>query len=72
MKHWPLLLGLSLAALGAWLWIDPPSLPRERELLRVGDWRATVEGRERLPGWVAPLVVGFGAGLLVFGLVRRR
>ncbi len=72
MKHWPAILGVLLLALGAWLWLEPPSLPKERELLRVGDWRATVEGRERLPAWVAPLVVGFGGGLLVVALLRRR
>lgn len=72
MKHWTVAIGLLILAAGAWLWLDPPSLPKQREVLRVGDWRATLEGRERLPGWVAPLGVGFGAGLLFAGLVRRR
>jgi hypothetical protein len=72
MKRWPLVCGVLLLAAGAWLWSYPPSLPKERELLRIGEWRATVEGRERLPGWVAPLGVGLGAGLLLAGLLRRR
>jgi hypothetical protein len=72
MKHWPLLLGLALTATGGWLWIDPPALPKEREVLRIGDWRASVDGKQRIPGWIAPLVVGFGAGLVVLGVLRRR
>jgi hypothetical protein len=72
MKHWPLLAGVTLLALGAWLSFAPPSLPRERELLRVGEWRATVSDPQRLPAWMGPFVLGVGSGFALLGLVRRR
>jgi hypothetical protein len=72
MKHWPVMLGLLLLAVGAWLQLRPPSVAQEHELLRVGDWRATVEGRRSLPAWLAPFVLGLGGGALLVGVLRRR
>ena len=72
MKHWPLLSAVILLAIGAWLSLAPPSVPRDRELLRVGDWRATVSGQQPLPDWVGPFVLGVGSGFALLGLVRRR
>jgi hypothetical protein len=71
-RRWPLALGAILLVLGGWLHFARPSVPQETELLRVGSWRATVEGRRQLPGWVAPFVLGAGAGIVLLGLLQRR
>jgi uncharacterized membrane protein len=72
MKHWPVMLGVVLVVVGGWIHFYPPSMPTEHQLLKVGEWRATVEGKEPIAPWIGPFIGGVGCGLLLYGVLRRR
>lgn len=67
-----ILAGLLLAALGAAAVAGKLEFTRYREVLHIGELSAKVRLERRVPGWVGGIGIGFGAGLVLLGVLRRR
>src|ERR1043166_8242378 len=65
------ILGVVLIALGAWAATGNASYKTKRDVVTVGDFKASVREEHTVPPWVG--YVGIGAGILVLmASVRRR
>ncbi|HOV56630.1 MAG TPA: hypothetical protein PLN91_01980 [Rhodanobacteraceae bacterium] len=62
-----LLIGLGVAAVAGKL-----EFTRQKEVLRIGDLSAKVTQERSVPGWAGGVGIGFGAGLVLLGLLRKR
>ncbi len=61
-----------LLAAGAWIQIEKPEFAQRREVLKIGELRATVKDREPLPSWVGPGLIGLGLGIGIVAFTRKR
>ena len=65
------ILGIILVALGAWAATGNAAYKTKRDVVAIGDFKASVREEHRVPPWVGYL--GIGAGIVVLmGTVRRR
>jgi len=63
--------GALLILVGLWLIVRPPTLAREENAFKVGNFQASFEERRPLPGWVGGTVLGAGLALAIVGIVKR-
>src|ERR1041385_2950028 len=65
------ILGVILVGLGAWAATGNATYKTKRDVVTVGDFKASVREEHSVPPWVGYL--GIGAGIVVLmGTVRRR
>ena len=72
MKIAALILGLVLAALGTAMVLDWVSFRDREKVLDIGGLEASIERERRAPDGLGIGLIVVGAGLAVFGLVRKR
>jgi hypothetical protein len=65
------IIGIILAALGAFVLLNGASFTRNREVLKVGPVEASVQEKEAIPGWAGGVALVLGIGLVVAGAKRR-
>ena len=65
------LLGVILVALGAWAATGNATYKTKRDVLTVGDFKASVREEHQVPPWVGYLAIGAGIVVLM-ATVRRR
>jgi hypothetical protein len=66
------LVGVVLLVLGAFVLLRGVDFTSKREVLKVGDLKATVDERRTVPTWVGALALVAGLGLVVAGVSKRR
>ncbi|MDE2305687.1 MAG: hypothetical protein KGL34_09015 [Gammaproteobacteria bacterium] len=73
MTKWILqICGLLLVAAGFYVLIGAPTYPRDRSVLKFGEFEATVRERQPVPPWSGGLSIGLGAALVAFGFSKGR
>jgi MYXO-CTERM domain-containing protein len=65
------LAGLALLAVGALILFRGLSYTADRSVIKVGEFKASVEERQSVPAWVGGLAVAAGLVLVVAGRRRR-
>jgi hypothetical protein len=71
MKIW-MIAGIAIAGLGVFIMIRGLSYDSQRSVVRVGDFRASVEQRRVVPAWVGGLAILGGLVLVGVGVRRQR
>jgi hypothetical protein len=71
MKIW-MIAGIAIAGLGVFIMIRGLSYDSQRSVVRVGDFRASVEERRVVPAWVGGLAILGGLVLVGVGVRRQR
>ena len=64
-------LGVLLAAAGAFAVLKGVSYTKEESVFKVGQFEAKVQERHEVPQWIGGLALGAGAVLIVVGLRRK-
>jgi uncharacterized cupredoxin-like copper-binding protein len=67
----PLIVGILLAVLGAFIVFRGLSYGSERSVIQVGDMKASVDARRSVPTWVGGVAIAGGVLLISAGLHRR-
>ena len=65
------LIGIVLLVFGAFVLFGGMKFTSEREVVKVGDLKATVDERRAVPTWVGGVAVVAGLALLVAGMSKR-
>jgi hypothetical protein len=65
------IVGVLLAALGAFIVFEGMSYKKEESVFKVGQFEAKVQERHEVPPWIGGLGLGAGAVLIVLGLRRK-
>jgi drug/metabolite transporter (DMT)-like permease len=65
------IIGILLAVLGAFIVFRDLSYGSQRNVIQVGDLRASVEARRTIPTWIGGVAIVGGALLIGAGLRRR-
>jgi len=66
-----LIVGILLVVLGAFIMFRGVNYGSQRDVIQVGDVRASVEARRAIPTWVGGVAI-VGGALLVGASLRRR
>jgi uncharacterized membrane protein len=64
-------LGILLVAIGGYVILQGLNYTSQRSVVRVGDFEASMEEKQAVPGWVGGLAVVAGLALVVAGGRRR-
>lgn len=67
-----LLPALALIAFGIAVLLGKIEMDQRKDVIKIGEFKASVKSREPLPPWLGGVAIGVGAGLGVFALTRRR
>jgi drug/metabolite transporter (DMT)-like permease len=65
------ILGVALVIAGVAVLWKRPTYPTRRDVVRIGDFKATVNQEEAVPLWIGAAGVGAGVVLLLAGARRR-
>jgi hypothetical protein len=65
------LIGVILLVLGGFVLFRGLSFTSKREVVKVGDLRASVDEQRTVPAWVGGLALAAGLGLIVIGVSKR-
>jgi hypothetical protein len=65
------IVGIVIAALGAFVLIRGGSFTSQRDVLKVGDVKITANEQQSIPPWVGGVVVLAGVALVVGGMRKR-
>jgi hypothetical protein len=65
------LIGVILLVLGAFVLFRGLSYTSKRDVVKVGDLRASVDEQHTVPAWVGGLALAAGLGLIVIGVSKR-
>jgi uncharacterized membrane protein HdeD (DUF308 family) len=65
------LIGVVLLVLGAFVIFRGVSYPDRKEVLKVGDVKASVESKKTVPTWAGGVAIVAGLVLLASGMKRR-
>jgi hypothetical protein len=65
------LIGVILLVLGGFVLFRGLSFTSKREVVKVGDLRASVDEQHMVPAWVGGLALAAGLGLIVVGVSKR-
>jgi hypothetical protein len=65
------LAGLVLLVLGGYVLLRGLSFTSQKSVIKVGDFKASVEERREVPAWVGAVALAGGIVLLVSGTRRR-
>jgi hypothetical protein len=65
------ILGVILLVLGAFVLFRGLSFTSKREVVKVGDLKASVDEQHTVPAWVGGLALAAGLGLIVIGVSKR-
>jgi hypothetical protein len=63
--------GVVLLVLGAFVLFRGLSYTSKREVVKVGDLKASVDEQHTVPAWVGGLALAAGLGLIVVGVSKR-
>lgn len=66
------ILGTALILLGAFIGLRGLNYRTQRNVVQVGDFKATMEEQRPIPPWVGGLVFVAGLGLVAFSLRGKR
>lgn len=66
-----LVVGLVLAALGAFIAFEGVSYTKEESVLKFGTLEAKVQQKHRIPDWLGGVGIGAGLVLVIVGLKKR-
>lgn len=66
------IVGVILVGLGVAAFMGVLEFPRKKEVLSIGEFKASVEETVSVPPWVGVLAMVLGAGLVAGGLTRKR
>ena len=67
-----MLVGIVLAAVGGFILVRGVEYGKDRSVLKVGDFEATVEERRAVPPWVGGVALAAGVLLVATGVGRRQ
>ena len=67
-----LLPALALIALGIAILLGKIETDQRKDVIKIGEFKASVQTREPLAPWIGGVAVGIGAVLAVFALTRNR
>ena len=67
----PLIGGILLSVLGAFILIKGVSYTREESVFKLGGIEAKMQQEHRIPEWIGGLGLGAGLVLVVLGLKKR-
>lgn len=67
-----MLIGVILVVLGGFLFVRGGTFTTQKDVVKIGDVKVTAPDDHTVPGWVAPVVVIAGFGLLIFGGIPRK
>ncbi len=65
------LIGVILLVLGGFVLFRGLSYTSKREVVKVGELRASVDEQHTVPAWVGGLALAAGLGLIVIGVSKR-
>ncbi len=65
------LIGVVLLVLGAFVLFRGLTYTSKRDVVKVGELRASVDEEHRVPAWVGGLALAAGLGLVVLGVSKR-
>jgi len=65
-----LVLGLLLIAGGTYLLWKRPTYSTRRDVVEIGEFKASVREQQSLPMWIGPVLIGLGVGALLAGSRR--
>ncbi|NCT69238.1 MAG: hypothetical protein GXC76_16540 [Rhodanobacteraceae bacterium] len=71
MRTGLILAGLMLIAVGIAAFLGKLNFTQDKEVLKVGDFSATVQQQKTVPQWLGGIGVLLGVGLVVVGAVRK-
>ena len=71
MRTGLILAGLMLIAVGIAAFLGKLNFTQDKEVLKVGDFSATVQQQKTVPQWLGGIGVLVGVGLVVVGAVRK-
>jgi len=63
--------GVVLLVLGAFVLFRGLSYTSKRDVVKVGDLKASVDEQRTVPAWVGGLALAAGLGLIVIGVSKR-
>lgn len=66
-----ILAGLILVAVGAAAFFGKLNFTQDKQVLKVGDFSATVKEQKTVPQWLGGIGVLVGLGLIVVGAARK-
>ena len=66
-----ILVGLLLIGAGTFLLWKRPTYRQRRDVLEVGEFKASVRTEENLPLWIGPTLIAVGVGTLLLGTRGR-
>lgn len=66
------IVGIALAALGAFILLKGLSYGSQRSVMRVGDLQVSAEAQRAVPTWVGWVAIVGGVALIGAGVRRRR
>lgn len=66
-----IIIGIALIVVGAFILIRGLSYTSQRDVLQLGDLKASVEQKRTIPPWVGGVVIAGGLLLAVTGFGRR-
>lgn len=64
--------GLVVAVLGVAILVGRFSVPTDREVVKIGDFSASVQEERSVPAWAGGVVLVIGLGLAAAGAMRGR
>jgi hypothetical protein len=65
------LIGVILLVLGGFVLFRGLSFTSKRDVVKVGDLRASVDEQHTVPAWVGGVALAVGLGLVVIGVSKR-
>ena len=66
------IIGVIVAGLGVAALLGVLDLSTQKEVISIGDFKASVEESRRIPQWVGIVAIVVGVGLVAGGLTKKR
>lgn len=67
-----LLPAIALIGLGIAILLGKIETDQRKDVIKIGEFKASVETKQPLAPWIGGVALGVGAGLAVFALTRKR
>jgi len=67
----PIIIGIALLGLGAFVLLRGASFTSRRDVVRVGDVKLTADQQQTIPPWVGGVVILAGVACIVAGARKR-